>query len=80
MAIKKSSHSAPGKGKNGNSLTAVLEQATFPAESLTEKKADIGVAKTPKNESDSGCASIESSIISKKVISTIPGLGQVTDE
>ena len=48
MAIKKSSHSASEKGKNGNSLTAVLEQATFPAESLTEKKADIGVAKTPK--------------------------------
>ena len=48
MAIKKSSHSAPEKGKNGNNLTAVREQATFPAESLTEKKTDIGVAKTPK--------------------------------
>lgn len=48
MAIKESSHSAPEKGKNGNNLTAVREQATFPAESLTEKKADIGVAKTPK--------------------------------
>lgn len=48
MAIKKSSHSAPEKGKNGSNLTAVREQATFPAESLTEKKAGIGVAKTPK--------------------------------
>lgn len=38
MAIKKSSHSAPEKGKNGNSLTAVLEQATFPAESLTARR------------------------------------------
>lgn len=38
----------PRREKKGNRLTAVLEQATFPAESLTEKKADIGVAKTPK--------------------------------
>lgn len=53
MATRKSSHSAPEKGKNGNNLITVRERAAprrmqYFRGIFNRKKADIGVAKTPK--------------------------------